>query len=448
VRKRLGGVGRWVILAVVVLALGAAGFAIFRRNSVPKPERTAVEKIAVAQFSRDVSGSGIVEASRERSLTFPRAGTVKEILVAEGDSVETGTVLAQLDIASLERDIAANGANLTSARANLERTVIQQDIDRLDLDTSLVSAGDAVDNARETLQDAQKTLETTQKLYAAGAASRDELTKAQQASDSAERRLQQAQSSLESTQTKGETFAQLASAQISSAEAQVAQLETTLANLQEQTNESTLSAPFSGTVTNIGFKVGDQVSQANTLIFVDTSSVLVKANFDENRALELKAGQKAIITPDANSSLTFEAVVKRVGLVADRNGSAAQVSAELEFIESSLETIRPGFTVTAKVIVNAIESVLLVPLEAITEQDGESFVYKVVESEAGQGQVEKVVVTVLDRNATVAAVETEGLKASDLIAVINLEKLEAGDLVDYDPVDGDPVDKVDTGDGS
>ena len=434
-RRRLGGVGRWIILAVVLLALGVAGFAIFRRNSAPKLERTAVEKIEVAQFSRDVSGSGIVEASRERSLTFPSAGTVKEILVAEGDSVETGALLASLDIASLERDLAANQANLISAKANLERTVVQQDIDRIDLDTSLVSAKDALDNAQETLQDAQKTLETTQKLFDAGAASQDELTKAQQASNSAERRLQQVQSSLESAQTKEQTFAQLASAQISSAEAQVAQLETTLANLQEQTSESTLIAPFSGTVTDIGFKLGDQVSQANALTFVDTSSVIVKANFDENRALELKAGQKAMITPDANSSLSFEAVVKRIGSVADRKGSAAQVSAELEFTDTALETIRPGFTVTAKVIINAIESALLVPLEAITEGDGESFVYKVVQSQAGQGKVEKVVLTVLDRNATVAAVESADLKADDLIAVINLEELEAGDAVGYDSVD-------------
>ena len=150
-RSVYGGIGRWIILAVIVLALGAAGFAVFRRNAAPKPERTAVEKIEQGQFAREVSGSGIVEASRERNLTFARAGTVKEILVAEGDSVLTDAVLAKLDTASLERDLAANESNLTSARANLERTIVQQNVDKLDLDTSLVSAEDAVDDAQETL---------------------------------------------------------------------------------------------------------------------------------------------------------------------------------------------------------------------------------------------------------------------------------------------------------
>ena len=296
---------------------------------------------------------------------------------------------------------------------------------------------------KRLLQDAEKTLVTTQKLFDAGAASRDELNKAEQAVSSAARRLEQVQISLESTQAKQGTFEQLASSQISSAQAQVAQLETTAANLQEQIAESTLAAPFAGTVTTIGFKLGDQVSQANAIKLVDISSVLVKANFDENRALELKAGQQATITPDANSSLVFEAVVKRVGSVADRKGSAAQVLADLEFKESSLDAIRPGFTVTTKVIINALENVLLVPLEAITEKDSESFIYKVVETESGQGTVEKVIVNVLDRNATVAAVESANLKTSDLIAVINLEELEAGDLVTYDSVDGE-----NTGDGN
>jgi HlyD family secretion protein len=434
-RSNIGGIGRWIILAVIVLALGAAGFAIFRRNSAPELERTAVEKVVLGKFIRDVSGSGVVEASRERNLTFARAGTVNDILISEGDSVASGAVLAKLDTASLERELAANQSNLTSAKANLERTIAQQNIDKLDLDTSLISAGDSVNNAQETLQDTEKNLATTQKLFDAGAASRDELNKAQQAFDSAVRRLEQAQVSLESAEAKIATFEQLSSAQISSAEAQVAQLETSAANLEEQLSESSLLAPFAGTVASIGFKLGDQVTQANSLKFVDTSSVLVKANFDENRALELKAGQQALITPDANSSLSFDAIVKRIGSVANRTGSAAQVSADLEFVESSLETIRPGFTVTTKVIVNALENVLLVPLEAITEENNESFIYKVVETEAGQGSVEKVIVSVLDRNATLAAIESAELKADDLIAVINLEELAAGDLVSYDPID-------------
>jgi multidrug efflux pump subunit AcrA (membrane-fusion protein) len=87
------------------------------------------------------------------------------------------------------------------------------------------------------------------------------------------------------------------------------------------------------------------------------------------------------------------------------------------------------------VTVNALENVLLVPLEAVSEEDDESFVYKVVERQAGQGTVEKVPVKVLDRNATLAATQSDALKADDLIAVINLEELKAGDAVTYDPVE-------------
>jgi HlyD family secretion protein len=367
---------------------------------------------------------------------------VADVLVSEGDAVESGQALAGLDTASLERDLASNQASLQSAKADLARTEAQQNVDRLDTDSSLVTAQDAVANAEASLADAQKTLETTQRLVAAGAASQNELTTAKNTYNTASRTLDQARLTLQSAQTKQGSFGDLSEAQRASASAQIAQLETTIANLQEQIDEATLKAPFAGTVTDIGFKAGDQIAQTSvtgTLQLVDTSSLYVAANFDENRALELKPGQAAVITPDADTSQTLEATVRRVSKVATRTGTsgAAQIEVDLDLVEAAMQTdvARPGYTVTARVTVNSLDNVLLVPLEAVTEEDGQSYVYKVTEKEAGQGTVEKVSVNVLDRNATLAATQSDALKADDFIAVINLEELKAGDSVSYDPLE-------------
>lgn len=451
-RSTYGGIGRWIIIGVIALAIAAAVFAVVRRNSQPELKRTSVERVTQDNFIRDVSGSGSIQAERERTLSFARTGTVAEVFVSEGDMVEAGQPLARLDTASLERDLASNQASLQSARAELARIEAQQNVDRLDTDSSLVTAQDAVENAEASLADAQRALETTERLVKAGAASQNELTTAQNTYNTALRTLEQARLTLQSAQTKQGSFGELTAAQRASAEAQIAQLETTIANVQEQIDEATLTAPFAGTVTDIGFKAGDQLGQASagtttgstsastgTIRLVDTSSLYVTANFDENRALELKPGQAAIITPDADTRRTLDATLRRVGTVATRTGTsgAAQIEAEFDLSEVAMQSpvARPGYTVTARVTVNSLENVLLVPLEAVTEEDDQSFVYKVTETEPGQGTVEKVAVTVLDRNATLAATQSDSLKANDLIAVINLEELQPGDNVSYDPVE-------------
>ena len=435
---RRGAVTRWIVLAVLLVAVGAAAFAIFRRSRAPELSRTLVERVEAGTFQREVSGTGTVEAALERSLSFGAAGTVADILVAEGDEVAAGAMLATLDTAALERDLASSRANLASAQADLERLDAQQQIDLIDVDSSVATARDTVTNLEESLNAARSTLATTERLFATGAASQDELTRAREAASGAERQLASARLGLQSAQTRRDSFGGLAAAQRSSSAAQIAQLETAIANLEETLQEATLFAPFAGTVAEIGFEVGEQISPANTLRLVDTSSLFVSARFDENRAAELRAGQSATVVPDAASTESLAARVRRVGAVANRTNNSAQLEADLEFTDEAQggATVRPGYTVTARVTVNAVEDALLIPLEAITETDGEAFVYKVSESEPGEGSAERVTLQVLDRNATVAAATSDNLAAGDLIALINLDELEPGAAVGYDPLDG------------
>ena len=439
-RQRLGGVGRWIILAVLALAIAAAIFAVVRRDRTPNAQRTLVERLELGDFRREVSGTGTVEAAASRNLSFTAAGTVADILVEEGDEVEAGTVMAKLDTASLERDLASSRASLSSAQADLSRITAQQRVDKLDLDSAVASADDVAANARQALTDAEKTLATTQQLYDSGAASRNELTAAQDAVASAQRRLAQAEIGLETAQTRTDSFDDLTQAQLASSSAQIAQLETTIANLEERLSEASLTAPFAGTVTDIGFKVGDQVGQGSNLQLVDTSSLYVKASFDENRAAELARGQRVNITPDADASERLEATLRRVSSVADRSGNAARLSADIDFSGEDADAasrgiIRPGYTVTTRVIVSELKDKLLIPLEAISEEDGISFIYKVNETEPGLGTAERIELNILDRNATVAAVESSSVSAGDLIALINLDDIEAGDTLSYEALD-------------
>ena len=435
---------RWLVAGLVLSAVAAGAWFLLGRNRAPAATRTLVETVAAGTFTREVSGTGVVEATQERSLTFGTAGTVQEVFVSEGDTVAAGAVLAQLDTASLERDLASSRANLQSARADLERLNAQQQVDRIDTQTSVVGGQDAVANAQDALADASNALATTQRLFDSGAASQNDLTTARAAVESAQRRLDSARLTLQSAQTRQGSFDQLGAAQRSSAAAQVAGLETTVANLEQTLQEARLVAPFAGTVADVGFEPGDTVGAGAGagLRLVDTSGLYVKAGFDENRAGELTAGQPATVTPDANAEARLNATVRRVGAVAVRSNNAAQLTVDLDFVDPDPE-VRPGYTVTARVTVNALNDALLVPLEAVTEEAGaggetESFVYKVTETEPGRGTATRAAVRVLDRNATVAAAASDALLPGDLIALINLDELTAGEAVAYEPLEASP----------
>ncbi len=419
-----------VVVVVAVLAL--------QRRTEPGP-RVLIETVERGRFVREVSGNGVVVPRSERSLGFASGGTVASILVKEGDRVEQGQTLAALDTAATERDLASNEASLASARAELARLTAQQGVDRLDVVAAVATAEDQQARSQQVLDDARAKLEVALSLEQAGAASRDDVTAARDAVDSATRQQRQATQGLETARLRREGADQLAAAQRAGAEANIAQLRTNSANLGQRINDARLIAPFAGLVSVIPFKVGDVVGSGATFAIgiVDDSSVSVTARFDENRAVELRPQQPAEITPDAAPDVRLPALVRRVSHVAERaaGGGAAQVVVDLDFAAGEGDVpagaVRPGYTVTAKVVVSDLDGVLLIPLEAIVTEAGSSFVYAISSDEDGAGVAQRVPITVEDRNATLAAADSPSLEAGDRIVVTNLENVTDGAAVTF-----------------
>ncbi len=421
----------WIV-AGVVLVVVAAAFA-WRAGQGPAATSTLAEPIQQGTFLREVTGTGVVEAVQERSLAFAAGGTVATVAADEGDVVAAGQELARLDTASVEREAATLRTSLASARADRDRLTAQQGVDRLDAQAAVANAEDQRVRAARTVEDAERDLDVAERLLAAGAAARDEVRAAEAALDGARRSLTQADLALRTAQTRLGNLDQLAAAQRASAAAQVTQIENNLANVESRLSDTTIVAPFAGVVTRVGIQSGDLVGTQAVVTLADTSLLRVRARFDENRAAELVVGQAAVVVPDADTSQRLAATVERISPVTLRDGGTAQVTADLAFDPSEpldAAFARPGSTVTVRAQVRRIERALLVPLEAITEQGGTSFVYRVERDDGDAGIVRRVDVVVLERNPTVAAVEAE-LAPGDLIALVNLDALADGAAVAF-----------------
>ncbi|MEJ2288887.1 MAG: HlyD family efflux transporter periplasmic adaptor subunit, partial [Deinococcales bacterium] len=421
---------RWIWISAGVAVVAVAAVFVVMRPRGPAPQRVYLESVRREAFVREVSGTGTVEPARSRLLVFPSAGTVTEVRVTEGQRVAAGAELARLDTRTLARDLASTRSSLDSARADLQRVTAQQAIDRLDAEAAVTAAENRLADLRQTLADARTHLAATEQLYTAGGASLNERDAARTAVEQAQRQEREAELALRTARARLQSFDALAEAQRRSGEANVQRLETTLANTEQQLAEGTLRAPFEGVVSSVPFKVGDSVSPTGRqgIELVDDATVSVQADFDENRSVDLAPGQRATITPDAAPDLALPAVVTRVDPVAARGDGTARLRAEIAFAPDAGEpvpraAIRPGYTVTAKVVVHRIPDALVLPLESIESANGMSYVYRVRQSgtsrSLARGVAQRVEVEVLDRNATLAAVADGTLDEGDRVAATN-----------------------------
>ncbi|MFN2230269.1 MAG: biotin/lipoyl-binding protein, partial [Anaerolineae bacterium] len=96
-----------IVVGVVIIGAAIAGIYFFVLNPASNPSEAG-----------DLVASGFIEAE-EVAIAPELGGRVLELLVEEGDDVEAGQVLAQLDGTLLEAQIEAAQAGLDMAQAQL-----------------------------------------------------------------------------------------------------------------------------------------------------------------------------------------------------------------------------------------------------------------------------------------------------------------------------------------
>ena len=261
-----------MMFSIVGLAVaGAVGYVLLRpppdASALPRPGQpftVASPYAAVAKGKVDVDGGVIEVAAR-------LGGTFREILVAEGDHVEPGQVLAVQE--DDEERIA-----LRSAQASLEAS--KASLARLELN----------------LEIAEREYGRLMPLVEIDAASRQELDRAHDDI----RRL---------------------NLDIRSQRTSIVQAEASLESARFRLEQRTIRAPLAGRIVEAKVRPGVgastlQVTSAFTLM--PDAQRIVRADLDESFVGQVKVGQRATISPDARPDLTYEGDVIRVGEIFGR----------------------------------------------------------------------------------------------------------------------------------
>ncbi|MBI1418603.1 MAG: efflux RND transporter periplasmic adaptor subunit [Limimaricola sp.] len=134
------------------------------------PPRPVVSEIVAPDQLPVRSFTGVIEAEKEAVLAFQTAGRVADLPVQTGDSVADGAVLATLDQVTLQEDVDAAQAGVTSAEASAKAAA-----DNLARVSELAKRGVA---SQQVLDSAQQANDTA---AAQARAARADLARAQNA---------------------------------------------------------------------------------------------------------------------------------------------------------------------------------------------------------------------------------------------------------------------------
>jgi len=217
--------------------------------------------------------------------SFTIAGTISEVLVEDGASVEQDQVLARISVSP--------EAKVALARAQQEVLAAEQSIESLKKNASkeLLLAETAVIEWQEKVDDAQTLFD------------QDETDKNKIALDLALENLNLAEDKL--SQLKSENG--LDPDQLALAEARLESANASLISAQSQINAFELKASMAGTIVDLALQPGQKVVPGATLITIaDLSAMVIKTdNLSELDILTVQKGQKTEIIFDSIPEIKF-----------------------------------------------------------------------------------------------------------------------------------------------
>ena len=164
------------------------------------------------------------------------------------------------------------------------------------------------------------------------------------------------------------------------------------------------------------YQVGDQVWTGQPLISLpDLSQLKATVKINEVDIAKIVKGLNVEIKPDAFSESKFTGTVMEVAnLAVNKTGSTKIKVFPVEiYLNETHKDLLPGLTVSCRIIVDKLENVLFVPIDAVHKEAGKSYVYK-----KSGGSYDKVEVETGRSNSDYAIIAS-GLDEGDEIALVN-----------------------------
>ena len=339
------GTKKLLIGAGVVVILGAIAFANFKFKRVVGVT-VNVETIKSRDLEALVSASGKIQPKKFVNISADTMGRVTNLAVEEGDRIEKGQFLLQIDPRNLRSAVQRTEASLLAARSSADQLKL------------------ALESAKVALKQAQDTYRRQQDLWKGGLTTKETLEKAE-----ADLRMREAD--LRSQEQN-----------VTTQQARMQQESATLESARYDLSKVRIESPIKGIVTKRNIEEGETVvigtmNNAGTVLLTvaDMSIIEAEVEVDETDIPSVKFGQVAKVTIDAIPNKTFTGKVTEIGnSPIATTGAAASSSQATNFkvtvqLDTEIPEVRPGFTCTAEITTATRKNVVSVPIQATTVRE-------------------------------------------------------------------------------
>ena len=209
----------------------------------------------------------------------------------------------------------------------------------------------------------------------------------------------------ESVRTRARARSRMAQAQarLSNAEEDVTESREDVQRRRKQVDACTIRAPAPGLVVygtsgepwkereRGPVQEGGKVYQRQTIISLpNTAEIIVEIRVHESSVDKVRPGQHATITVDAFPDKTFQGEVLKVAPLPDSQqgflNPDIKVYATKVSMEGSHDSVRPGMSAKVEILVDQLDDVLIVPIQAVAIREGKKLCY-VMASDTPQPRV-------------------------------------------------------------
>jgi HlyD family secretion protein len=330
----------------VVVILGALAFANikFRRQ---EGTTVNVETLQKRDLQAIVSASGKIQPQRLVNISADTIGRVTNLAIEEGQRVQKGQFLLQIDPRNLTSAVNQTEASLAAARSQMEQLRV------------------SAESAKASLKQAQDAYARQQQLWKQGLTTRESL-------DTAESQLKMRQAE-----------ANAADRQVETQRMRMQQEQASLENARYNLSKVRIESPITGIITRRNIEEGETVvvgtmNNAGTVLLTvaDMSVIQAEVEVDETDIPSVQLGQKAKVTIDAMAGKTFTGKVSEIGNspIQQTNTAQSATTQATNFkvkvtIDGQIPEVRPGFTCTAEITTATRQNVVAVPIQATTVRE-------------------------------------------------------------------------------
>jgi len=323
----------WVVTALLLLTVVVLGMTMRGRGNKGVEVQTA--KVARQEIVQKVNATGRIQPRTQIKISADVSAKIKRLGVVEGQWVEKGALLVELDRERYLAAVESAEANVRSAQANA--TLAEQNFTQAEREYT-------------------------------------------RAKGMLEQHLQ-SQAEFDAKQTAW----QVEGARSKSAIEVVEQAKAALKQARDDLSKTTIYAPMSGTVSALNKEVGEialgsQFQADVIMVIADLREMEAQVNVDENDIVAIQRGEAAEVQTDALLTTPLKGTVSDISSSA--NTAAAGTSEQkTEFeikiaIASPPQTLRPGMTASADIVTKTNPSALSVPIQCVALRTIDQLVQK------------------------------------------------------------------------